>query len=186
MNEKSTTDRRKLGLATAGALGVGLLILVAFVLPAEFGVDPLKTGRLLGLTELAGGHQDAIVDQYTDHAEDYVEFILEPFQSVEYKYDMDIDTAMVFSWKADGEVYFDMHSEPAGRPPEEEESFASGDATEQRGVYIAPFTGIHGWFWENRGFEEVTVRLYSAGFYANATEWRDGSTFDRSLTPVFD
>ncbi len=185
MNQ-AKVSRRKLGIATGAALGVGLLILVAIVLPAEFGVDPLKTGRLLGLSDLAGGEEGALIEQHTNHAEDHVEFILEPFQSVEYKYTMDADTAIVFSWQADGEVYFDMHSEPAGRPPEDEVSFAAGDASEQRGVYIAPFTGIHGWFWENRGFEEVTVRLSAAGFYALATEYRDGSTFDIEPEPVLD
>ena len=55
--------------------------------------------------------------QAETHKSDRVEFILEPFQSVEYKYLMDMDASMVFSWVADGEVYYDMHAEPAGLGP---------------------------------------------------------------------
>jgi hypothetical protein len=32
-------------------------------------------------------------------------------------------------------------------------------------VFIAPSTGIHGWFWENKGKNEVTLNLVSSGYY---------------------
>src|SRR5205823_15111037 len=44
---------RTLVAATLVALVVASAILVAFVLPAEYGIDPLRTGRALGLTDLA-------------------------------------------------------------------------------------------------------------------------------------
>lgn len=39
--------------ATGIALAVALLLLFTAVLPAEYGIDPLKTGAALGLTDLA-------------------------------------------------------------------------------------------------------------------------------------
>lgn len=33
------------------------------------------------------------------------------------------------------------------------------------GVFTAPFDGSHGWYWENRGAETVTVVLQASGFY---------------------
>ena len=30
---------------------------------------------------------------------------------------------------------------------------------------MAPSTGIHGWFWENKSDKTVTLKLVSAGFY---------------------
>jgi len=45
--------------ATGIALIVALVILFTAVLPAEYGIDPLKTGRLLGLTGLAKASESA-------------------------------------------------------------------------------------------------------------------------------
>ena len=44
--------RKRLAVATAIALAVAALVLVAAVLPAEYGIDPLGTGKALGLTAL--------------------------------------------------------------------------------------------------------------------------------------
>ena len=44
---------RTLGVATAVALVAAAVVLVAFVLPSEYGIDPLRTGHALGLTDLA-------------------------------------------------------------------------------------------------------------------------------------
>ena len=43
--------------ATGIALAVALVILFTAVLPAEYGIDPLKTGKALGLTQLAQAGQ---------------------------------------------------------------------------------------------------------------------------------
>ena len=34
------------------------------------------------------------------------------------------------------------------------------------GSFTAPFSGIHGWYWENFGTTPVTIQLMSAGFYS--------------------
>ncbi len=39
--------------ATLIAAGVAAVLLVTVVMPAEYGTDPLGTGRLLGLTQLS-------------------------------------------------------------------------------------------------------------------------------------
>ena len=57
---------------------------------------------------------------------------------------------MIFSWQADGELYYDMHAEPAGLGADYAESFEQGNGESRTGSFHAPFTGIHGWFWENR------------------------------------
>ena len=47
----------KIAGATAIALIVAAILLVVAVLPAEFGIDPLKTGKALGLTDLANASE---------------------------------------------------------------------------------------------------------------------------------
>ena len=43
---------KRLALSVIAALAVAAVVLVAAVLPAEYGIDPTGVGRLLGLTEL--------------------------------------------------------------------------------------------------------------------------------------
>ena len=174
---------RNILIAMGVALGIGLLVLLTTILPAEFGVDPLGIGNLTGLTDLSRT-ENPFEEQLEIHRSDYVEFELESFQSVEYKYTMDLDAPMVFTWVADREVYFDMHAEPAGLGEEYAESFEQGNGVSRTGSFHAPFAGIHGWFWENRSGRTVTVRLYAAGFFLDSTVFRDGGDYSRAIDPV--
>lgn len=179
----NTPDSKSILKASAIALVVAIVVTITVILPAEFGSDPLGTGAAFGLTVLS---KDAnpFEEQLEIHRTDFVEFELGAFQSVEYKYLMDLEAAMVFSWVADGELYFDMHAEPAGFDEEYAESFEQGNTDRRMGSFHAPFAGIHGWFWENRSLDTVTVRLYTSGFYVSSTVFRDGGTFDRQLDPI--
>lgn len=51
--EQPAPSGRRLAVSTAGAAAAAVVALVAFVLPAEYGIDPLGIGRALGLTEMA-------------------------------------------------------------------------------------------------------------------------------------
>jgi len=174
---------RRIIIATIVAFTVAVAVLFVAILPAEFGADPLGTGDALGLTALSRG-ENPFEEKLETHRDDRVEFILEPFQSVEYKYTMDLDAPMVFSWLADGEVYYDMHAEPAGLGEEYAESFEQGNGSQRMGSFHAPFTGIHGWFWENRGSRPVTVSLHASGFFVGSTVFRDGSSYERQIEPI--
>ncbi len=167
--------------SVGGALLGAIAILFLFVLPAEVGFDPIGTGRLLGLTGLANPPSPALTAQEQGMRTDSIEFPLEPFQSIEYKYRLAEGAGMTFSWSADGEVYYDMHAEPEGGPEGFAESFAIGTGTRQDGVYVPTFPGIHGWFWENRGASAVTVRLETAGFYTGAIIFDRGGQIPRDI-----
>jgi len=180
----NSSTRRILGASVLAAVLAAIVLLVA-VLPAEFGIDPLGTGRALGLLDLADANESPYEKTEQVHKVDRTEFILEPFQSVEYKYQLSEDSTMIFSWMATGELEFDMHADPDGMEGEEGvESFDKGSALSGAGIYHAPFTGIHGWFWENRSFEQVHVQLDSAGFYDSSIVFRDGGSYDRELNPA--
>ncbi len=184
--ESPANNRSKIALAVGGAVSCALLTLFVAVLPAEFGVDPLGTGRALGLLDLADASASPFEKSEQAHKLDSAEFILEPFQSVEYKYYLQEGSTMVFSWTASGDLVFDMHADPEGMVEEEGvESYEQTTGRGSAGVYHANFTGIHGWFWENQSFNEVTVRLESAGFYERSVVFRDGGSFDRDIAPVF-
>lgn len=175
---------RTLFTASLVAIGIALVVLFAAILPAEFGYDPFRVGQLLGITGLSQGEEQPLEEQLLPHRTDFVEFYLEPFQSVEYKYTMDLEAPLVFSWEADAELYYDMHAEPAGLGEEYAESFEQGTAIAKTGSYHAPFAGIHGWFWENRSGRDVEVRLYTSGFYDHSTVFSGSVEYDRNIEPL--
>lgn len=173
---------RSLLLASLLSLAVAGVILVTLVLPAEYDIDPLGTGALLGLSGLAAAPETALEPAQGPLYDDRVSYTLGSFESVEYKYRLSAGATMVFAWQASAPISFDLHAEPDGADEGYAESFAKGRGERDSGSYHASFSGIHGWFWENRGPEPVTVTLETAGFYSEATEFRDGFVTDRPLT----
>jgi hypothetical protein len=176
--------------AGAALLGAGL-ILVMFVLPAEYGVDPLGTGAKVGLLDLGvvGQQVEALANQEATGAgqativvpkdrpfkQETVEFKLAPREGMEYKYRLEKGEALLYSWKTTGAVNFEFHAEPDGAPRGYAQTYEKADRkSESSGTLTAPFPGIHGWYWENTTGQEITVMLTSAGYYNLSHEFRSG------------
>jgi hypothetical protein len=100
------------------------------------------------------------------------EFVLGPYEYVEYKYHLEQGAAMLFSWRASGDVVHDFHGDPDGAPGSAAQSFDKRPRRQADGSFSAPFAGIHGWYWENSGGDTVTVRVTTAGFYTAAHQFR--------------
>ena len=185
---------RRLVTATATAIVVAGIVLVTVILPAEYGIDPLGTGRALGLSALAGGTateepvpppqgekvmpvQEGPFALYPAQFKvDSRELVLGPYEYIEYKYHLEKGAVMLFSWRASGDVKHDFHGDPEGQPSTAAQSFDARARRQADGSFVAPFTGIHGWFWENLGGETITVRVTTSGFYPSAHEFH----FDRT------
>ena len=212
---------RSLVIATAVALVAAGAILVAFVLPAEYGIDPLGTGRALGLTDLAKATgepakpataeravpaaqtaepaktiinpvlvtvpgadaptmKDTFIAQRDRFQFDSREITLEPGEGMEIKYNMKKGAGLVYSWTTSAPVSFEFHGEPDIKPAGKEgtdyyESYELDDKKgrdQSHGTFVAPSTGIHGWFWENKSDKPVTLKLTSAGFFDWITQNR--------------
>ena len=194
-----------LGKTTAIAIVVAAVILVTIVLPAEYAIDPVGTGRWLGLTEIASPTlvpvdiatakgaalapvQNGPAGVYPAEFQfDVFEISLAPYEYVEYKYQLEKGATMLYSWNATAAVVHDFHGERVAGAAEgpAEESFDKENRRQANGSLTAPFKGIHGWYWENPGAEPITVRLTSAGYYTSAIEIRsDRSRRMRSLRPL--
>ena len=164
-----------------GSTVIAALALVIFVLPAEYGTDPVGAGEALGIDGMSGYSVSALtVEDHPPHV-DRVSFPLAPFESIEYKYTLDAGDAVIYSWSAPGEVVFDLHSHEEISDPEDAVSFSIGRASSQQGSYVAPFDGLHGWFWENRGDVEVTVTLEATGYFHMATTYGPNGSFTREF-----
>jgi len=192
-------SRQAIATASGLALLVAVIVLIAAVLPAEYGIDPLGTGRALGLTALSGTVsaapvpppsgdalapvQEGTIGLYSrDYKVDSRTFELGPYEYIEYKYHLAKDATMLFSWSANGDVVQDFHGDPDGAPSSASQSYDKKPRRESTGSFVAPFSGIHGWYWENPGGETVTVRVTTAGFYTNAHEFHfDGTRRTREV-----
>ena len=177
---KPAASRRKIAVAAGVALLTAVVVLVTAVLPAEYGIDPLGAGRALGLLALA--QVRPISPQSDEYRLDAVELAVRPFEWVEYTYRLEEGGSMLFSWHATGPVSYNFHSAPDGAPPGYAESFDAQENDRANGTYTAPFSGIHGWYWENTGADAVTITLTTAGFYSNAHEARDRVSGYHDLT----
>jgi hypothetical protein len=181
--------RQRIGVAAGTALLVAGLVLVMVVLPAEYGVDPLGTGARLGVLPLGlvgqqvealnsaaasrdANHHAVVAGEERPFHEETVAFTIEPHDFVEYKYRLDTGQALLYSWNATSAVNCELHAEPDGAPKGYAESYEKLPNTRQAsGTFTAPFSGIHGWYWENTGDQPVTVTLRSAGFYTMSHEF---------------
>ena len=183
----------RLAKTTAFTLATAIVLLVTIVVPAEYGYDPLGTGRLLGLTRLSAPQpvaepvappagaplaptvQGPAAVYATAFKVDSTQFVLPPYQYIEYKYHLAKGAAMMYAWKGTAAVRHDFHGEADGTT-DAPVSYEKKDASQESGVFTAPFSGIHGWYWENPGGEPITITVTSAGFYTAAMEFRSNRT----------
>mgnify|MGYP001103063563 CR=1 FL=1 len=88
---------------------------------------------------------------------------LTPGQGIEIKLVMKEGERATFSWGVEGGVVnYDTHGDGSGRSI----SYVKGRAVQaDRGELVAAFTGNHGWFWRNRGKEDVKLTLRTGGQY---------------------
>jgi hypothetical protein len=194
------------------ALAIAGLVLLLAVLPAEYGIDPIGAGKMLGLTKLhsaapavsatspaakntptsspasptspaaslaasastvaAPGEvraQTIAAKQTTSLRHDQMEITLPPGKGLEVKIHLAKGASLVYSWKTtQGEmINHDFHGEPVNARDDEFESFIEEKrVNHSSGVLIAPFTGVHGWYWRNETAAPVTVVLHASGFYS--------------------
>lgn len=186
-------SKTRLLKATGIAVLVALILLFVAILPAEYGIDPLGTGKALGLTGLAASGDGApaapaaagpelaaptmkgtFVDQPKGYKVDSREIKLGQGDGIEIKYHMAKGAGMVYSWTVSPaeKVFYEFHGEPDVKPAGAgEDYYVSYDLddkvgkTEYHGSFTSPDTGIQGWFWENQSGAAVTIKLVTAGFY---------------------
>lgn len=180
---------RTLGRASLAALAAGAAILVLFVLPAEYAIDPTGSGKALGLTRMATGDdaaEDAPVSpaaasapaiavpaqtqaniaRATPFRTDEKTVTLEPGKGIEVKARMKAGDSFNFRWTSTGPVRADMHGEPVGGKEDEfTDYWKQKDIASSQGSFTAPYAGTHGWYWKNREDKPITVTVRLDGFY---------------------
>jgi hypothetical protein len=171
---------RQLLVATLSAIAIAAVVLVCVVLPAEYGIDPLHTGELLGLGPLAEAKRVQKANARTEgsimHAHERkprmvrIEINVQPREELEYKAKLAAGEPMLYSWSTagPGAVYYEFHGEPTeGEWPKN--YFRSYETVQSsqtaHGSFVAPFTGMHGWYWRNLSDTPLTIVLEVNGYF---------------------
>ncbi len=169
-----TLSNKALLKSTLIALVIAVLVLISFILPAEYNIDPTGIGAKLGLTALANPVATATVKAKpsaelitTDkEATDIIEVVVPAKRGVEYKFAMDKFKKMEYQWQTDGTaLFFDLHGEPEGDTTGYYESYAIATLDGMKGSFTSPFAGVHGWYWKNTSDKSITVKLTVSGEY---------------------
>ena len=150
-----------------GSVLAAAIILLGFILPAEFQIDPTGFGKWSGLARLGQASAQAAMTtsahtysgEYKTHETDLT---LKPGESFEYKVRMKPEETLLFSWKSSVPIEFDFHGE-ADKDPNNAVSYKAGDGAELHGSLIAPFQGIHGWYWKNKAKDDAEIHLKMSG-----------------------
>ncbi|MFT5164408.1 MAG: hypothetical protein ACI9FJ_003009 [Alteromonadaceae bacterium] len=177
--------------ATAVAVLLAAVILIIVILPAEYNIDPSGIGQQLGFTQInqpqkatatslptslpkplitnantSSQWSPSTTTNPSSQSSDSVNVTVPPMRGVEYKFQLSKHQTMKYDWQTDGEkLYLDLHGEPAGDTSGYYESYTIATATEMKGQFTAPFSGIHGWYWKNTTDKPITVTLNTTGSY---------------------
>ncbi len=89
---------------------------------------------------------------------------LPPGKSAEIKATLAKGQSFIFQWTASADVSVDMHGELPDAHDEYTSYWVDGAQREGSGVFKAAFDGNHGWFWENRSQQPVTIKVTVTGF----------------------
>jgi hypothetical protein len=165
-----TVSSKTLVKASLSAIVVGIIALVALILPAEYNIDPTGVGQKLGLTKIAQAAQTeaTAIPAKSSGSEAFqtIEITVPAGRGLEYKFAMAQYAKMTFEWSTDGEpLYYDLHGEPEGDTTGYFESYTIATNSEVKGSFTAPFTGSHGWYWKNKSDKPIAVQLMVKGEY---------------------
>jgi hypothetical protein len=174
---------------------VGAVLTVCVIMPAEYRKDPTGFGKVTGLIALAtptvakpapepaasaspadakdgtkAGAEPALTKNAwfypAEFRSDTVKITLGPDGELEYKVAMKAGESMVYSWSVDqGTIYYDFHGEPTNDPKHAQRYREEQETTKSNGTFVAPFEGIHGWFWLNLTGKPQVVTLKMSGYY---------------------
>lgn len=177
-NPNELPSNQQLLRSTIIALITGAVLLVTTVLPAEYGIDPTRIGRVLGLTQMgeikvqlaeeaaqhkAGQAANAAAVIEPPQKSDTTTVTLKPNEGVEYKLEMVKGAKAKYEWvSVGGPVNHNLHTDTANGS----HSYSKGNGIEKdSGEFTAVSDGYHGWFWRNRNSKDVTITLKTSGDY---------------------
>lgn len=97
--------------------------------------------------------------------EDEVKLTIPAQGQLEFKTRMTEGAEFTYKWTAPTALTYEFHGDASGAQGDRFESYEKGSAASQQGTFKAPFTGRHGWYWQNSGVADVEIILNLRGDY---------------------
>lgn len=152
--------------ATGVSFVIAVVVLLLFILPAEYNLDPTGVGEKLGLTVFNEGVKPIITQGSKQSEPDSVILTVPAGKGIEYKLAMKKYSKVTYEWAtASNKIYVDLHGEPRGDKTGYFESYVIATVGEMKGSFTAPFDGSHGWYWKNKSTHDVQIQLIFNGEY---------------------
>lgn len=193
-------DHRKqsaINLVAVSALTTILttVLLLAYVLPAYYGIDPIGWGTKLGIigkptpagtvavthtaptpsqpaTQIANPSNAAAAaaSPQTDDPlavrQDTVELTIPARQSLDYRLAMERDYDLDYHWAAKGgKLTTELRGESDDGKVSSKTFATLKNSDTGKGFFIIPFNGKFGWHWLNKTDQTITLRLHTKGHY---------------------
>lgn len=204
-NSTHPYSRRGMIMLVGSAAASAVLVLVGAVLPAEFNRDPLGIGRLTGIGELWAPAETSVSTKSERFSanrsinapirRDSVTFTLEPggdpggSDQLEYKAFMPKGASYLYEWQVAGtndpeQFYSEFHGHTSGAADTMlVADYRKASGLGDKGILTAPFSGIHGWYFQNQSDNKVTVTLHLTGFYELVAPGKAGNEAGIVATP---
>jgi hypothetical protein len=196
-------EKKKIIKNTLLAMGIAAVLLVVAVLPAEYGIDPIGAGKVLGFSRLyipktvvaenemlvkvrknkvlklenLGSEisierpkeiDNAAPRKQTAERSDEIIIDVPAKKGIEYKVIMKKYDQFKYEWITDeGTLFHDFHGEVKQGDSYSHffESYTQAFSNNMVGTFLAPFEGIHGWYFSNKSDKAIKVTLKLSGQY---------------------
>ena len=116
--------------------------------------------------------ENVFFDSQNEFRSDTIEIPLFANSALEYKLVMGLGQSVSFSWKAvnleDPDlllVEFHGHTIRTSDAPGDVMFYKRGRYDSSSGYMVAPFDGIHGWYFSNETNSDISIILEMSGFY---------------------
>ncbi len=169
-----TSHKQPFSLVKASFLSfiIAMIVLVLFILPAEYDIDVTGAGKALGLTAFTQAQAAPVVGEEPqttstdDEQKDMVQLTVPKGRGIEYKLYMDQFEQVTYDWEVSSDqLYVDLHGEPKGDTTGYFKSYTIATVDKMNGSFVAPFDGVHGWYWRNKTDKDIVVTLKFEGQY---------------------
>ena len=174
-------SKQKLIKSTILAIFIAFILLITIILPAEYGVDPIGFGKLVGLTKMGNIKVSISKDAYAEDKNpdkingklvklDEVNLKLKPNEGREIKLNMLAGDIVYYQWNTDsGHLNYDIHGD-SKKLKIKYFNYEKGSLEVSSGRIRAVFDGKHGFFWRNRTSRVVSIKLNVKGLYSKIEE----------------
>ncbi len=199
MGNKNRSDSElpsvtKLIKSTVLAIILAIIVLIIFVLPAEYGIDPTGFGKILGLTKMGeiktSLAQEVAMEKSTAKNKsskiitesvkkevppelevkvktDKMTISLKPNEGKEIKLKMRKGKVVSYVWWTNtGRLNYDAHAD-SKKHRIKYFNYSKGSTSRKEGTLEAFFDGKHGWFWRNRTKNTIILTLEVKGNYSS-------------------